>query len=237
MMDIELIEIDGKHWVTITEDGRELKRRGPFLSTAVAQAMVNHLHELLEIPKNDVDAAAAKLPALIKDHSFVEDLARFADGTYSEQAIRKKYRLEESDWDALGKNDALVREIEDRKLHRIRNGATKRERAQIEIVNGPPVLAKIMKDPNANQRHIIDAVKALNDLAAPEPKTTGPDPSERFIITINLGNDEKLTFNKSIKPTPHDVDPNELKTIEPPQELLAIAAANKREGGNSDEPI
>ena len=77
----------------------------------------------------------------------------------------------------------------------------------------------------------------MDGFATPEPRAAHHDPDERFIITINLGADEKITFNKSIKPTPHDVDPNELKTIEPPQELLAIAAANKREGGNSDEPI
>jgi hypothetical protein len=182
-------------------------------------------------------SSVPSLPTLIKDHSFVEDLARFADGTYTEQAIRKKYRLEESDWDALGKDDTLVRAIEDRKLHRIRNGATKRERAQIEIVNGPPALAKIMKDPNANQRHVIDAIKCLNDLATPEP-TTAQNSSERFIITINLGNDEKLTFNKKIAPDPNDIDPNDIKTIDhAPQELLAIAAANKQNGGNSGEPL
>ena len=89
-----------------------------------------------------------------------------------------------------------------------------------------------MRDPNANERHVIDSIKTLDALAANEP-ATAQNSSERFIITINLGNDEKLRFNKSIRPDPHDTD---VEIIEPPQELLAIAAAKRKEGGGG-QPI
>ena len=167
-MNIELIELDGKHFVTVSADGRELKRRGPFLSAVVARAMADQLRELLEIPKDDVDVDAANLPSLISNHEFIVDCARFAEGLVSEHAVRKKYRLDEAVWESLEKDD-----------------------------------------------------------------------DERFIITINLGNSEKLTFNKKIAPDPNDIDPNELKTIDhAPREMLPIiAAANKRGEGNGGEPL
>jgi len=222
------IEIDGKHFVTISMDGRELKRRGPFPSAVVARAMADQLRELLEIPKNDVD-----VPSLVSDHLFIEDLARFADGTLSEAAVKSRHHLSNEDWAALGENDELVRRIEACKLQRIRSGQTKRERAQIEIVDGPQILGKIMRDPTANQRHVIDSVKALDALAAPEPAAAQVGPDERVVVVINLGNDEKLKFDKSIRPTPND---NDVEIIKPPQELLAIAAAKRKEGGGG-QPI
>ena len=58
------------------------------------------------------------------DHEFISDLARFADNLLSEAAVKKKYRLAESAWEALGSNDALVEKIEAEKLRRIRDGST-----------------------------------------------------------------------------------------------------------------
>ena len=64
--------------------------------------------------------------SLINDHSFVSDLARFAEGIVSQQDVKKKYRLEESEWDALGENDELVRAVDAEKVRRIRNGSSAR---------------------------------------------------------------------------------------------------------------
>ena len=71
------------------------------------------------------------------------------------------------------------------KLRRIRTGTTKRERAQIEIVDGPPILGKIMRDPDSNARHVIDAVKTLDTLASNGAEAAAA--GARFEITINLG--------------------------------------------------
>ena len=71
------------------------------------------------------------------------------------------------------------------KLRRIRTGVTKRERAQIEIIDGPPILAKIMRSPESNARHVIDAVKTLDTLASNGAEAAAA--GARFEITINLG--------------------------------------------------
>src|SRR5262245_20717079 len=104
-------------------------------------------------------------PIPLEDDELIETLARFADGTLSEAAVKKKYRLSEEAWAAMGTDDKLVERVEACKLARIRSGATKREKAQIEIVDAPPILGGIMRDPNANERHRIDSIKVLDGLA------------------------------------------------------------------------
>jgi hypothetical protein len=106
-------------------------------------------------------------PAPFKDdHEFVVDLARFAEGITTEEAIRKKYRLAEDVWTKLGDDDGLVRAITDEKTRRIRSGATKREKAQQLVLAAPDVAAKIMMDDGANARHRLDACKVLDDFSA-----------------------------------------------------------------------
>jgi hypothetical protein len=143
--------------------------------------------------------------ALIDDHGFVVDMARFADGLLTEAQIKKKYRFDAATWESLGSDDALVEKIEAEKLRRIRDGSTKRERAQVEIVDAAPILGGIMRDPGANERHRIDAVKTLDSLAANEPEKVPA--GERFVIEINLGSDHTERYSRSITIDANDVDP------------------------------
>src|SRR5215469_15082694 len=106
---------------------------------------------------------------LRENHELVLDLCRYAENLASESAIRKKWRLSEEIWEALGGDDALIRAIEEERIRRIRSGATKRELAQAAIIRGPAALAAIMDSPTANDRHKVDAVKALDSLAANGP--------------------------------------------------------------------
>src|SRR5262245_6998316 len=87
--------------------------------------------------------------SLRENHELIQDLCRYAENLTSESAVRKRWRLSEEMWEALGADDALVRAVEDEKTRRIRSGATKRERAQLHVVRGPDVLASIMDDPKA----------------------------------------------------------------------------------------
>ena len=80
-----------------------------------------------------VDLHGRSIP--IEDDELVEKLARFADGTLSEVAVKARNHLSNEEWAALGESDRLVELVEACKLRRIRTGATKRERAQIEIVD------------------------------------------------------------------------------------------------------
>src|SRR6516162_6266055 len=90
--------------------------------------------------------------SLINDHGFISDLARFAEGIVSQQDVKKKYRLEESEWDALGENDELIRAVDAEKVRRIRTGISAREKAQLKFIAAPDVLSGILTDQNANVR-------------------------------------------------------------------------------------
>jgi hypothetical protein len=141
--------------------------------------------------------------SLLTNYEFLSDCCRFAEGILSEQAVRKKYHFfNDKIWKDLGANDALVEKIEAEKVRRIRDGSAKREKAQQLVVSAPDVLNTIMTDPKTSPKHKIDSAKVLDAFAANGP-TTAPE-LDRFSIVINLGNDYKLRFDKSIAPNPHD---------------------------------
>jgi len=119
--------------------------------------------------------------------------------------VRKKWHFDAATWELLGSDDELVRAIEETKIQRVRSGAAKRERAQQHVVRGVDVLSRIMDDPNANPRHRVDSVKALDTLAD-GPQNTSP--AEKFIITIDLTGDSKLKDPRDIL----TIDATPLKT-------------------------
>ena len=85
-------------------------------------------------------------PAPTKDDfEFVTDLARFAEAIVSEADIKRKYRFGDEVWAKLGDDDELVRAIEAEKIRRVRDGSSKRERAQLLIMKAPAVLDGIMQ--------------------------------------------------------------------------------------------
>src|SRR6516164_4244 len=146
------------------------------------------------------------LPAtLMKNQEFVTDLARFAEGLESEAAVRKKWRLEESEWITLGENDELVRAIDEKRVQRVRNGSFKIEHSQQLITKAPAVLSGIMLDGSQSAKHRIDSAKVLNDFADPGPSRFAAE-QDRVIIRIDLtaGGGEVVEFDKSIRPQPND---------------------------------
>jgi hypothetical protein len=174
--------------------------------------------------------------AILDDRDFVVDFARYSEGILDEKFLRRKYRFAESVWESLGEDDALVKLIEDEKLRRIRDGSSKREKAQQHIVRAPDILNAIMSDTNANNRHRVDAIKTLDAIATPPGQAAAAD-QNRFIIRIDLSADlvggpgVVETYNKSRAITPDDPD----DTSTTPQELVAIAALNKpTDGGNGN---
>jgi hypothetical protein len=165
------------------------------------------------------------------DLEFVADCCRYSEKILSEDAIKKKYHFDDATWERLGSNEVLIEKIEAEKIRRIRNGSTKRERAQQLVVQAPDVLGDIMLDASASPKHRIDASKALDAFAANGPEAAPA--SDRFQIIINLG-DDVLKFDKSIAIDANDVDPHNTDTT--PQELLPSIAAKKRDG-DGGEPI
>ena len=166
--------------------------------------------------------------SLIENHEFIADCARYAEGLLSEKDVKKRHHFDDNTWESLGNNEKLIEAIEAEKVRRIRNGSTKRERAQQLVVQAPGVLGDIMLDASASPKHRIDSAKALDAFAANGPEAAPA--SDRFQIIINLG-DDVLKFDKSIEINPNDIDPhntdpNNIDTT--PQKLLAVIAANKR---------
>ena len=49
--------------------------------------------------------------AHLEDDELIENLARFADGTLSEAAVKARHHLSNEDWAALGESDSRRRRI------------------------------------------------------------------------------------------------------------------------------
>jgi hypothetical protein len=171
-----------------------MKDRAPKALTTARKRVEDLEREVAELRQQlgDKQADQAKnLPTLTKDQDFITDMARFASGILSESYLRQKYRLNEDAWIAMSEDTDLIERIELEKIRRTRSGATKRELAQNHIVKGPEILEKIMSDPRANERHKIDAVKALDALADPGAQRATTD-ENRVIIHIDFSGDSKL---------------------------------------------
>src|SRR5262249_52116893 len=163
----------------------------------------------------------------------IDAMCRYSEGLLSEQQIRKRYRLSDATWEALGADDRLIEQIEAQKLKRERLGLTARERAQRAFSSAPVVLSGILNDPSAPARSRIESAKELRVVAANGPEAA-PATDEKFHITIVLSADEKIHIDKQRG----KVDPHDGEIIDhAPQDLLAIAAANKRTDDGNGNPI
>ena len=152
---------------------------------------------------NDTPAASSPpdpTQSLRENLELVDDLTRFAEGIYSESAVRKKWRLSEETWELLGNDDELVRAIEKTRIQRVRNGSFKRERSQQHVTRAPDVLAGIMDDPKQSAKHRIDSAKVLDSFSGNGPQAEAEP--ERFVIKIDLGADLRA---KGQDPNPGDV--------------------------------
>ena len=101
VIDIRPVELDGKHYVSMRMNGRELEQRGPYPTAAAAEAVAK---ELLTAAQE----AATKVPpraevADLKDnHEFVSDMCRHSEGILDEATVRNKWRFDAATWELLG---------------------------------------------------------------------------------------------------------------------------------------
>jgi hypothetical protein len=87
---------------------------------------------------------------------------------------------------------------------RIYNGDAAREAAAKQFVAAPEALGEILNDRQASAKHRIDAARELRATAGSGADKPG-DTSDRFVITINLGADQKLVFDSPRAPlTPEE---------------------------------
>jgi hypothetical protein len=143
-------------------------------------------------------------------HAFIADCSRNRERLVSDNQICEKYGLSLNAWAEIAQNKAVRLAVNAEHERRIRNGDAAKEAAAKLFAEAPTVLGNIMNDPHSSPRHRIEAARELRATAntgAERANNTGD--SDRFIITINLGGDEKLKFNKRIAPlTPDEAREN-----------------------------
>lgn len=142
--------------------------------------------------------------------AFVTDCARNTEGLLTDREIKAKYELSDDDWKRLADNTPLLRAIRAERDRRIQTGDAPREAAQRHFAQAPNILNNILTDEQIAPRHRIEAARELRHVAGNGPGTT-PGAGERFVITIDLGGDEKLVFEKKLAPLdPVPIDDGEM---------------------------
>jgi len=138
--------------------------------------------------------------------AFLSDCARNRERIFSDEQICEKYGIEPNSWAEIIQNKAVRLAVNAEHERRIRNGDAARESAAKLFAEAPTVLGKILNDERSSPRHRIEAAKELRATANTGAEKTG-DAADRVVITINLGGDQKLVFDKQIAPLP----PNEAR--------------------------
>jgi len=92
---------------------------------------------------------------------------------------------------------AASRSVRAERDRRITSGEGAREAAQRHLAKAPDVLGGILTDEQVSPRHRIEAAKELRQVAGNDPDMASM-PTERFIIHIDLGADEKLVYEAKI---------------------------------------
>src|SRR5215831_9874776 len=126
--------------------------------------------------------------------AFITDLSRNKERLFSDQRVREKYDIAETDWTAITKSKAIRLAVNAEHERRMLNGTAAQESAAKIFTEAPEVLGSILRDNKASPRHRIEASKELRATARAGDEKPG-DTADRVIITINLGADEKLVFD------------------------------------------
>jgi hypothetical protein len=131
--------------------------------------------------------------------AFVVDCARNTEGLMSDTDLKSKYELSDEDWEKLASNTPLLLAVRAERERRIVSGDAVREAAQRYFAKAPSVLRDILANEQVSPRHRIEAARELRQVVGDVPATAS-DATEKFVITINLGEDKKLIFEKEITP-------------------------------------
>jgi len=122
--------------------------------------------------------------------AFLSDCARNRERIMSDDAIREKYGIDQDAWNEIIKDKAVRLAVNAESERRVRSGDAARDSAAKLFATAPEMLGKIMNDPKSSPRHVIEAHKELRATARAGDEQSADAP-ERFIISINIGADEK----------------------------------------------
>jgi hypothetical protein len=150
--------------------------------------------------------------------AFTVDCCRFIEGLISEEALRKKFELDDAAWQGLSENEELQRLVGAQKEKRIRNGEAAREKAAHLFVEAPTVLGDILRDPTNSPRHRVDAIRELRACAGVGSENKPADEREHIHISINFGT-SKVRLDAP------------MKTIKPEREPLTIEKGDEEYEG------
>jgi hypothetical protein len=140
--------------------------------------------------------------------AFIADCSRNRERLMSDNQICEKYGLSPNTWAEIAQNKAVRYAVNAEHERRIRSGVAAQESAAKLFFEAPGVLGTILHDKHASPRHRIEAAKELRATANTRAERTD-DTADRVVITINLGGDEKLKFDKQITPlTPDEAREN-----------------------------
>jgi hypothetical protein len=126
--------------------------------------------------------------------AFIADLSRNKERLFSDAEVIEKYDISETAWTEITQNKAIRLAVNSEHERRTFNGDAAREAAAKQFTKAPAVLGGILEDQKASPRHRIEAAKELRATANTGTEKPGAD-TERFTITINLGNDEKIVVD------------------------------------------
>src|SRR5262249_13494729 len=139
--------------------------------------------------------------------AFTSDCARNRERIFSDDQIREKYEIiDDNAWTAITQNKALRRAITAECERSMLNGDSAKESAANIFTEAPAVLGKILNSESASPKHRIDAARELRATANVGAEKSTND-TDRVVITINLGGDEKLVVDSGPLP-PRQVKEN-----------------------------
>jgi len=140
--------------------------------------------------------------------AFITDLARNKERLFSDERVCEKYDIQPADWTQITQSKTIRLLVNAEHERRMLNGDAAREAAAKQFTKAPEILGGILEDQKASPRHRIEAAKELRATANTGSEKTSTD-TERYVITINLGNDEKIVVDAGPLPpkrTKEDLD-------------------------------
>jgi hypothetical protein len=129
---------------------------------------------------------------------FVTDCARNTEGLMPDSDVKNKWTLTDEDWERLANNAPLLHAVRAERERRIISGDAAKEGAQRAFAKAPTVLSDILMDEQVSPRHRIEAARELRQTIG--EADTASKAGERFVITIDLGGDDKLVIDKAMAP-------------------------------------
>jgi hypothetical protein len=145
--------------------------------------------------------------------AFISDCSRNKEKLLNDRQICERYGLTLKGWEKIAENKKVVQAVCTEHERRVRSGVAAQEAAAKLFATAPKILGDIMNNPYSSPRHKVEAIRELRATATNNHENT-PDSADRFVISINLGGDEKLVFDKERAPLTPDkarenVDGNE----------------------------